>query len=106
MRDLWRAVDVPVIGIGGIQGVDDVMEYLLAGASAVQIGTANYYNPRVGIGTRRGLPRCIRELGRLLGARRSSGRSRTPRLTPAPGHALAGACGSATLAGLNRTQSP
>ncbi len=63
VRDLWRTVDVPVIGIGGIQGVDDVMEYLLAGASAVQVGTANYYNPCVGKDILEALPRCIRELG-------------------------------------------
>ena len=37
--------DVPIIGIGGIQCLDDVMEFLVAGATAVQIGTANFYNP-------------------------------------------------------------
>ena len=42
-----RAVDVPIIGIGGIATIDDVMEFLVAGASAVQIGTANFYNPGV-----------------------------------------------------------
>ena len=40
-----KNVDVPIIGIGGIQSIDDVMEFLVAGASAVQIGTANFYNP-------------------------------------------------------------
>jgi dihydroorotate dehydrogenase (NAD+) catalytic subunit len=40
-----RAVDIPVVGIGGIGTIDDVMEFLVAGASAVQIGTANFYNP-------------------------------------------------------------
>ena len=38
-------VDIPIIGIGGISSIDDVMEFLVAGASAVQIGTANFYNP-------------------------------------------------------------
>ena len=42
-----KAVDVPIIGIGGIATIDDVMEFLVAGASAVQIGTANFYNPSV-----------------------------------------------------------
>ena len=37
-----EAVDVPIIGIGGITSAKDVIEYLLAGASAVQVGTANY----------------------------------------------------------------
>jgi dihydroorotate dehydrogenase (NAD+) catalytic subunit len=48
LRCVWQVaqnVDVPVIGIGGIQSIDDVMEFLVAGASAVQIGTANFYNP-------------------------------------------------------------
>jgi dihydroorotate dehydrogenase (NAD+) catalytic subunit len=42
-----RAVRVPIIGIGGIQTIDDVMEFLVAGASAVQVGTASFYNPGV-----------------------------------------------------------
>ena len=42
-----RAVTVPVIGIGGIFGANDALEYLLAGASAIQIGTANFINPLV-----------------------------------------------------------
>lgn len=40
-----RAVRIPIIGVGGIAGLDDVMEFLVAGASAVQIGTANFYDP-------------------------------------------------------------
>lgn len=40
-----QAVDVPIIGVGGIECLDDVMEFIVAGASAVQIGTANFYNP-------------------------------------------------------------
>ncbi|MCA9076451.1 MAG: dihydroorotate dehydrogenase [Planctomycetaceae bacterium] len=40
-------VEVPIIGVGGIGTIDDVMEFLVAGASAVQIGTANFYNPSV-----------------------------------------------------------
>ncbi len=42
-----QATTTPVIGIGGIATIDDVMEFLVAGASAVQIGTANYYDPTV-----------------------------------------------------------
>lgn len=41
------AVQIPVVGIGGIASIDDVMEFIVAGASAVQIGTANYYDPRI-----------------------------------------------------------
>lgn len=42
-----KAVSIPVIGIGGIDSTEDALEFLLAGASAVQIGTANFVNPRV-----------------------------------------------------------
>lgn len=42
-----QSVSIPIIGVGGIGTIDDVMEYLVAGASAVQIGTANFYNPVV-----------------------------------------------------------
>lgn len=38
-------VDIPIIGVGGIQNIDDVMEFLVAGATAVQVGTANFYDP-------------------------------------------------------------
>ncbi len=50
LRIVWQvaqAVDVPIIGIGGIATVDDVLQFLVAGASAVQVGTANFYNPSV-----------------------------------------------------------
>lgn len=40
-----QAVDVPIIGVGGIESINDVMEYIVAGATAVQIGTANFYDP-------------------------------------------------------------
>ena len=42
-----RAVKIPVIGIGGISNSDDAIEFLMAGAKAVQIGTANYVDPKV-----------------------------------------------------------
>jgi dihydroorotate dehydrogenase (NAD+) catalytic subunit len=40
-----QATDTPIIGIGGIATIDDVMEFFVAGASAVQLGTVNFYNP-------------------------------------------------------------
>ncbi len=44
--DVAREVDLPVIGIGGIATLEDVLEFLLAGASAVQVGTALFRDPR------------------------------------------------------------
>ncbi len=41
-----QAVSLPVIGVGGIETTEDVLEFMLAGATAVQIGTANFVNPR------------------------------------------------------------
>jgi dihydroorotate dehydrogenase (NAD+) catalytic subunit len=52
LRLVWnvaRQVRVPIIGIGGITTIDDVMEFLVAGASAVQIGTANFFDPTVSV---------------------------------------------------------
>ncbi len=43
--EVARAVECPVIGIGGITGATDALEFLLVGASAVQVGTANFINP-------------------------------------------------------------
>jgi dihydroorotate dehydrogenase (NAD+) catalytic subunit len=50
LKIVWqvaRSVPIPIIGVGGISTIDDVMEFLVAGASAVQIGTANFFNPTV-----------------------------------------------------------
>lgn len=44
-----RAVTIPVIGIGGIRTAEDALEFLMAGASAVQVGTANFFDPAVTI---------------------------------------------------------
>jgi dihydroorotate dehydrogenase (NAD+) catalytic subunit len=49
LRLVWesmKAVRIPVIGLGGIETVEDVLEYLVVGASAVQIGTASFADPR------------------------------------------------------------
>lgn len=43
-----QAVEIPVIGIGGITSSEDALEYLMAGAAAVQVGTANYRDPGTG----------------------------------------------------------
>jgi dihydroorotate dehydrogenase (NAD+) catalytic subunit len=48
LRLVWqahKAVRIPIIGLGGIETVDDVLEYLSVGAAAVQVGTASFVNP-------------------------------------------------------------
>lgn len=40
-----HAVKIPVIGMGGIMNAEDALEFIMAGATAVSIGTANFYNP-------------------------------------------------------------
>lgn len=54
-----RAVQIPVIGLGGIGSATDVVEFLLAGASAVQVGSANFQNPYI-------CPQIIEELEQWL----------------------------------------
>lgn len=52
LRMVWQVaqkVNVPVIGIGGIMSAEDAIEFFIAGATAVQIGTANFINPRTTI---------------------------------------------------------
>jgi dihydroorotate dehydrogenase (NAD+) catalytic subunit len=52
LRMVWQAVQavkIPVIGIGGIMSAKDALEFLIAGAVAVQVGTANFINPRATI---------------------------------------------------------
>jgi dihydroorotate dehydrogenase (NAD+) catalytic subunit len=66
LRAVWRIAQlkaVPVIGIGGIATIDDVMEFMVAGASAVQIGTANFYDPTASTRIVDALPGALGELG-------------------------------------------
>jgi dihydroorotate dehydrogenase (NAD+) catalytic subunit len=58
-----QAVSIPVIGIGGIATIDDVMEFLVAGAAAVQIGTANFYDPTASMKILDALPQALQEIG-------------------------------------------
>ena len=55
-------VDIPIIGIGGISNIDDVMQFIVAGASAVQIGTANYYDPTISTRMVDQLPAALAEI--------------------------------------------
>jgi dihydroorotate dehydrogenase (NAD+) catalytic subunit len=58
-----RAVRTPLVGIGGIATLDDAMEFFVAGASAVQLGTVNYYHPDASIRLLDELPAAIHSLG-------------------------------------------
>lgn len=58
LRMVWqvsKAVSIPIVGMGGIMNATDAIEFLLAGASAIQIGTANFIDPEVTIKTLAGI---------------------------------------------------
>ncbi|MEO6807964.1 MAG: dihydroorotate dehydrogenase [Isosphaeraceae bacterium] len=67
LRMVWQVAralpDLPVIGIGGISNVDDALEFLVAGASAIQVGTATFFDPTASIRLLDDLPARLRELG-------------------------------------------
>ncbi len=50
-----RAVKIPIVGMGGIMSARDALEFILAGATAVQVGTANFVNPRAAVEVAEGL---------------------------------------------------
>ena len=67
LRMVWqviRASRVPVIGLGGIVSVEDALEFLIVGAKAIQVGTANFVNPRVTLEIISGLESYLRKQGR------------------------------------------
>ena len=58
LRMVWqvaKAVNIPVIGLGGISTAEDAIEFLMAGATAIEIGTANFLDPAVSIKVRDGI---------------------------------------------------
>jgi dihydroorotate dehydrogenase (NAD+) catalytic subunit len=62
LRMVWevsRAVSIPIIGMGGIMNAQDAIEFILVGASAIQIGTANLINPRTGIEVLQGVKKYL-----------------------------------------------
>jgi dihydroorotate dehydrogenase (NAD+) catalytic subunit len=66
LRAVWRIARlqaIPVIGVGGIGTVDDAMEFLVAGASAVQVGTTNFYDPTASVRIVDALPAALASLG-------------------------------------------
>lgn len=79
LRMVWqvaRGVNVPIIGIGGIMNATDALEFILAGATAIQIGTANFLDPSaaqtIAIGMEQWLvENGVADIGELVGALRS-----------------------------------
>jgi dihydroorotate dehydrogenase (NAD+) catalytic subunit len=71
-----RAVNIPVIGMGGIMDYKDAIEFLMVGARAVEIGTANFVNPRVTVEVIEGIrdhctEKGIKEIGEIVGSLRT-----------------------------------
>jgi dihydroorotate dehydrogenase (NAD+) catalytic subunit len=71
--EVAQAVKIPILGVGGITTAEDAIEFLLVGASAVQVGTANYIDPSAGVKIAQGMVEyCeqnrIDDVGSLVGA--------------------------------------
>ncbi len=65
MKLVWeahKAVRVPIIALGGIERVEDVLEYLAVGASAVQVGTASFTDPGISEGLSKQLARVMEKI--------------------------------------------
>jgi len=71
-----KAVKIPIIGMGGIQNADDAIEFLMAGATAVAVGTANFYEPQTPLHVIAGL-REFMERKRISDVREITGSIRT-----------------------------
>jgi len=72
-RDVYKEVKIPIIGIGGIMDYKDAIEFILCGATAVQVGTANFVNPTAALEIIEGLKKYmaknkIRDIKKLTGA--------------------------------------
>jgi dihydroorotate dehydrogenase (NAD+) catalytic subunit len=63
VHQVARAVNIPVMGAGGITGWRDAVEFIMAGAAAVQIGTANFINPKISLDILAGLEAWLEDRG-------------------------------------------
>lgn len=76
VRMVWQvaqAVDIPILGMGGIMSADDAVEFILAGATAVAVGTANFVNPRATMDILEGIEQYmekygVKDINELVGA--------------------------------------
>lgn len=55
VHDVYKAVKIPVVGLGGIMTAEDAIEFFMAGSTAIEIGTANFIDPQVTIKVKRGI---------------------------------------------------
>jgi dihydroorotate dehydrogenase (NAD+) catalytic subunit len=66
LRMVWqvaRAVKIPVIGMGGIMNTDDALQFILAGASAIQVGTASFIDPLASVKILEGIEKYLTDKG-------------------------------------------
>lgn len=63
VNECYKAVDVPIIGMGGIERWEDAIEFMLAGASAVAVGTAMFYNPKAPLEIIEGMQQYLDQYG-------------------------------------------
>lgn len=64
LRMVWQvanAVKVPIIGMGGVMNTEDALEFMLAGASAIAVGTANFINPSVAVTVAQGMEHYLKQ---------------------------------------------
>ena len=60
VSDCYRAVSIPIVGLGGIESAEDILEFIIAGASAVQIGTSTLVHPGISQKLAEELPACMK----------------------------------------------
>ena len=63
VHEVCKAVNIPVMGMGGITTWQDAIEFIMAGATCIQVGTANFINPRIGLDIIEGIKKYMEEEG-------------------------------------------
>ncbi|MDD5822190.1 MAG: dihydroorotate dehydrogenase [Prevotella sp.] len=63
VHDVAKAVQIPVIGLGGIMTAEDAIEFMMAGATAIEIGTANFIDPAVTVKVKNGMAQWLERHG-------------------------------------------
>lgn len=63
VHDVFHAVKIPVVGLGGIMTAEDAIEFFMAGATAIEIGTANFVDPQVTVKVKRGIEEWLEKHG-------------------------------------------